>query len=97
MYAAGWAYGSLLVTHPLKVPVSYWNQSTCSVIGMTGTCCSMTCCSWFTIECSSAVLVVFGNSLISASVFELLYRSKLDPAGCPIGAELPEYSHCRSS
>ena len=43
------------------------------------------------------MLVVVAYSLISASVAGLLYRSKLDPAGWPIGAELAEYSHCRSS
>jgi len=36
------------------------------------------------------VSAVFAYSLISLSVAELLYRSKLDPAAVPIGAELAE-------
>src|SRR5208282_5850367 len=42
-YADGWAYGLLGVGQPLKVPVSYWYQSTDSVTGMIGTELSMTC------------------------------------------------------
>ena len=57
----------------------------------------MTFCSWLTIECCWAGSVVVAYWLISASVAGLLYRSKFDPAAVPIGAELAEYSHCRSS
>src|SRR6516225_2488523 len=35
-YGAGWPYGLPWVGHPLKVPVSYWYQSTASITGMTG-------------------------------------------------------------
>ena len=82
---------------PLKLPVSYWNQSTDSVTGMTGTSFSMTACSWFTIECCVAVDVVVGYWLISASVAGLLYRSKLDPAAVPILAELAEATRLRAA
>ncbi len=67
--------------------MSYWNQSTASVIGMTGTSDSMTFSSWSTIDCWVAWLVVWAYWLISASVCGLLYRSKFEPADLPIGAE----------
>ena len=49
--AHGWAYGSPWVGQPLKVPVSYWYQSTASITGMIGTSLSMTCWIWFRIVC----------------------------------------------
>src|SRR5262249_35106170 len=91
------AYGLDCETQPLKLPVSYWNQSTDSVTGITGTSVSMTFCSLLTIACCVAELVVVPYWLISASMAGLLYRSKLDPAGVPIGAEFAHSSHCRSS
>jgi hypothetical protein len=87
---AGCAYGLPGVGQPLKLPVSYWNQLTCSVTGITGTSFSMIAWSWLTIECCSDVLVVVAYSLISLSAAGLVYRSKLDPAAVPIGAELAE-------
>ena len=86
------------MTQPVKLPVSYWYQSTDSVTGMTGTCLQHDLLQLV----HDRVLLRPGwwcsaYALISASVCGLLYRSKLDPAGWPIGAELPEYSHCRSS
>src|SRR5579875_3513609 len=97
LYAAGCAYWSDGVGQPEKLPVSYWNQSTDSVTGMTGTSVSMTFSSWSTIRCGVAAPGVAPSPLISASVAGLLYRSKFEPAAVPIFAELAEYSHCRSS
>src|SRR5215470_7626777 len=94
---AGWAYGLVGDGQPEKLPVLYWNQSTDSVTGITGTSFSMTSCSLLTICCCVAGSVVCGKALMRASVAELLYRSQLDPAAVPIGAELPEYSHWRIS
>src|SRR6516225_644259 len=96
-YAAGRAYGLPGVTQPVKLPVLYWYQVTCWVIGMNGTSFSTTCWSWFTIWCCVAESVVVAYWLSSASVAGLLYRSQLLDAFLPIGAEFAEYSHGRNS
>jgi hypothetical protein len=63
------------VGQPLKVPVSYWNQSTASITGMIGTSLTMTSWILFRMLCCSDALVVVSYWSSRASVLGLLYRS----------------------
>src|SRR5947207_14845385 len=89
-YAAGRANGSPFNTQPDRSLVLYWYQSTASVTGITGTSLTIAASSCLTIWCCFAESAVAAYCSISASTFGFSYRSQLEAAGWPIGAEFFE-------